>query len=384
MTRCINIVVLSLVGTCAFATLAVAQNETAIEQWLRDTARRGVSIALPTDIELRWSAEGLAVPAERLARWQREVEGLPSHPQRTWIAIQERRSAKGPDKIEDRLLYHDANTWRLVHDQEAQAVEYMDSAVGSGVAWALSNDTLSLFDAEDTVETGDFAADALAEVRDRLAHFVSHGLSRTGLDKPESAVRLTRNGADWRAQTTTAFGWTVVIDGAWDSAAQRPVVKSVSSFSAADTGREPDQLVLVGAVRDDPIFGPLAESLDVHTVNDREVRHFRSARRVSQSDVAVASAPPDPAGLGTRDGIVDPIRGRLTATRVQDLRRNSRTISTQIGDDWATQKAPPLPQRDRWLSRPLAWISVAIVVGTLLFLRWRAHRSQTRTTKIPL
>lgn len=359
-----------LVALSGIAAPAFGQTEADVEKWIRSTVERAKSFELPETIEVRKETIRFPLSEAQIAEWRNTVRDAPSHPLRVQIEHQERMLKNGPDRDEVQVMFADSKLWRISTTCPTRPdMPYSDAAMDGSVFWSIDDKAIALTDRTPVLGEPDFAAQSLGNEMTSLRFLISQGMYFAFSDaKTEFAVTTT--GSQWTATGKNKTGATFTISGS--VSAEKPSIRAARI--ATDNGPGQQFTVEVGSIVTDPYLGDIATSLDVKMPNAHYLSRLVSVVSVSRDDVKRVAAAPDPAQIGTANGLTDPVRGKLNLTRVKDLRRDQRTEAIQSDQGWATSQLPSSESAPGyWRYSAIGWIALSCIAALLVWIRLRAR-----------
>jgi hypothetical protein len=296
-----------------------------------------------------------------MAKWRAEVEGKPEHPRRSEIAAQEHVRAHPELAFKTVLYYSSASAWRTQEEQPFSGVKYNDWAVGDGVLWNLDSRSLALADAAE-----DSSVERLRECVQVLRLLATQGISILGQVGSEAPIKVDEQGGSWTALVSYPTGGRAEVSGTLDAGGS-PLVARIRTFTAGS--KAPAATFDALDRRQDPILGRTVTTRGVRAVGVEVLDiTLEPGERVEAKEVASVTRPPDPLG-------VDPIRGKLALTTINDLRAAERRISTRSPAGWAEFRLPDADRsadRLRWIG----WAAAGAIVVTLVVIRFRSQASR--------
>lgn len=361
-----------------------------VKTWLAQAWEDAAKLPDFGDANLKWRSQRLYVPPDsQLDTMRRAVAGHPDHPDRVTLMLYDRRLRGDKDETVRQLWCHGDGQWRQSHDVQVNNLStgqvtssYADTVVLPDRHWQLSPDQL-------LVEPPDISAKSevggLVRVRsefvNELGYIVTGGMTgarQSGTTLGDVVVSGNRwNVIATRTNASSGKKYQLKFDGRWDEAQSRGFVERMEIVT---NEYKPDVVGTVWTFSDwrvdptsDRAIAWKVEQFRPGGIPDSRfvVDHFSVEPGKSFEDV---TRTPPVAG-------VDPVRGKVTFSVVQDLIKGTRTdltANTEAALGIQPRRLAPEAGKVNWL----VWISsscVAVGFGLAGFRRWKKRHSAALT-----
>lgn len=357
-----------------------------VRTWLAQAWEEAAKLPNFGDANLKWHAQRLYVPSDaQLETMRRAVAGKPDHPDRASLMLYDRRVRGDKDEAVRQLWCHGDGQWRLSYDFQSNNLStgevitsFSDTTVLPDRHWRITPDQLLIEppDVSARSEIGGLIrsrSDFVLEV----GYFANGGM--TGAHQSGTALgEVVVNGNRWsviatRTQSQAGKSYQLRFDGRWDEAQSRGFVERMEIV----TNDYKPQVVgtawtfsdwRVDAVSDKAFAWKVEEFRPGGILDSRFViEHFAVEPGKSFEEV---TRTPEVAG-------VDPVRGKVTFSTIQDLIKGVRTdvnTGSQAALGIQPRRVAPEVSKVNWL----VWISSSCVVagfGLAGVRRWKKRRS---------
>lgn len=361
------------------ASSACAQTPAELNAWLQDEWKAGADCTfadpLLVEYQIEWHSQ---FTPEELGLKTREAAGKPDHPDALRIEHSARRLKDGPE-IGNERVWFDGGRWRYGRDYKLFGrnpkgdPSYYDSAVNGQDMWTMTPDVLQVSSPSEGTTYGSYGdpRESQASWEGYLRKLIFAGLGAgKAIQLQLSSVEVIAPGV-WRAIARSPVGIEVQVDGVWDESAGRGRVSATTLIGMPPSSSEkPGRKHTYADWKDSPDLGrPVAGIVEEFDARGHLVERVRLVKVEKLSNTAFEQALATPSVRGE-----DVIRGPSKFTSVYDHRPGNRTLTEYAGTATTTTA---LPNRDSTFTlwRRIGWISAAVMVAALVFIRLRKQFS---------
>jgi hypothetical protein len=276
----------------------------------------------PEQVRLRYTrSEPATMSQAQVAALRERVEEKPDHPDRTRLAMQERRIAHGDDTFGFSVWYWNNANWRFNQDTSDPNLPFWDQTATPQAVWSNTPSQLAVLDGREEMPSGRNYRESSRLFRDHL-RLIMYGGMAEGLAGALAPGEMIVDGPEWHARAASRDGNSVM---EWRGSVLPDGMLVVNQRRVINDTKYPAAIGLTTTFRDwrsydgfpRPLAGEIVEADGAGRVRWR-VR-LEDAGPLRRADFDRVSATPTVGGD-------DPVRGVVKPDSVVDYRPNESKI----------------------------------------------------------